>query len=104
MITVAATTPSSSHPVPGSVRSLVHSAYSALLMRSSGGAGPWPGRVRPRPTGTARRARPTARAGKTVLRRIHVVHLRVGGDVLLDREPGGRGDPQQPVRGARVQH
>ena len=44
--TVTATTPSSSHPVPGRVRTLTHSALTALVMRPSGGAGTRPGRGR----------------------------------------------------------
>ena len=127
--TVAATIAASSQAGPATVRSLVHSACSASRpgWTRPGGPRTVPGEVRPR-SGSAPLMRPSGAAGhghaqrdrgiaaqhrEAGPRRQRVVSgprrvgggdLRVLGHALLDGEGGGRGDPQQPVRGTEGQH
>src|SRR5208282_3520217 len=81
-VTVSATTPASSHPVLARVRSLVHSACSAVyparlrgalrrpfgsITRPADAAGTRLRPARPPPRDTAPRNRPTGRAGRSHL-------------------------------------
>src|SRR5215469_6474260 len=63
--TVSATTARSIQPVLGTVRSFVHSACTASLIRPSGVAHRWPRPARPRPRRTAQRTRATVTVGST---------------------------------------
>src|SRR5260370_41510806 len=114
----SAAAPMSSQAGPDTVRSLVHSACSAYPSLVPP-AHPWP--VLPRAVSALpcscvsppeqdeckpeRGGRPEAQHGEPGVRRQRVIaphgrqdagDLRVPRDALLDRQPGGRGQPEQP--------